>query len=417
MRRLYTLLLYALLPGVLLRLAWRARREPAYLAHLLERFGHHPGAPDRPVIWIHAVSVGETRAAAPLIQALRRCHPDHSILLTHMTPTGRATGRQLYGDTVLQAYCPYDYPFAIRAFLRHVRPRLALIMETEVWPNLVAACRKAGVPVWLVNARLSERSARRYQRFGPLSRATFAALTGVAAQTEADAARLKALGAKHVVVTGNLKFDITPPAEAERHACALRQRLGGRPVLLAASTREGEEAQLLDALALCAVPDLLVVIVPRHPQRFDEVAALLARRGIPFQRRSEDAPLASHTRVLLGDSMGEMFAYYGAADVAIMGGSLLPHGGQNLIEACAMGTPVILGPHTFNFAQAAQDALAAGAALRVGDAGEAVRAACRLLGDPKRRAAMGQAGRQFAAAHRGATERTLAAIEASQGRG
>lgn len=417
MRRLYTLLLYLLLPAVLARLLWRARREPGYLEHVAERFGRYPTAPEQPVIWIHAVSVGETRAAAPLIRALAQRHPECRILLTHMTPTGRETGRQLFGEAVLQAYCPYDYPFAVRAFLRHFRPRLALFMETEVWPNLVAGCQGAGVPVWLVNARLSERSARGYARFGRLSRCTFAALAGVAAQTEADAARLQALGAQHVVVTGNLKFDVTPPADTAQQATRLRELLGSRPVLLAASTREGEEALLLDAFAALSPENVLLVVVPRHPQRFGEVASLLSRRGMAFQRRSENAPVAADTRVFLGDSMGEMFAYYGAADVAILGGSLLPHGGQNLIEACAMGTPVILGPHTFNFAQAAEDALAAGAALRVADARAAVAAALQLLADPARRQAMGEAGRRFAAAHRGATARTLAAIEAGGNRG
>jgi 3-deoxy-D-manno-octulosonic-acid transferase len=409
-RLAYDLLLLLLLPLLPLRLLWRARRQREYLRHVGERFGRYPIAVERPVIWLHAVSVGETRAAAPLVEALLARHPDHPILLTHMTPTGRATSEALFGDRVLRAYLPYDYPFAARRFLRHFRPRLALFIETELWPNLIAACNEAGVPVWLVNARLSEKSAARYGRFAGLSRELFRGLAGVLAQTEADALRLRALGAQNVAVSGNLKFDITPPDTTMESGRALRARFGARPVLLAASTREGEEALLLDALGECGVPGLLFVIVPRHPQRFDEVAALLERRGLKFQRRSAGEPVAADTRVVLGDSMGEMFAYYAACDLAYVGGSLLPLGGQNLIEACAMGVPVLVGPHTFNFAQATADAIAAGAALRVADAEELMRAAAALLGDAERRARMGTAARAFAAAHRGATERTLLAL-------
>ncbi|MCL6556800.1 MAG: lipid IV(A) 3-deoxy-D-manno-octulosonic acid transferase [Burkholderiales bacterium] len=410
MRRLYTFLLFLLLPAVLLRLAWRARRQPGYLRRLGERFGRYDTRPDKPVIWIHAVSVGETRAAQPLLEAIRTRHPEACVLLTHMTPTGLETGRALFGNTVLQSWLPYDYPFAVRGFLRHFRPHLGLLMETELWPNLITGCREENMPLWLVNARLSAPAARRYARLGPLVRQTLAGLAGVAAQTEADAARLQALGARNVHVTGNLKFDVTPPPDAAARAAALRARFPGRPVLLAASTRDGEEALLLDALATCSVPDLLFVIVPRHPQRFDTVAELLAKRRIPFQRRSDGTAVAPHTRVWLGDSMGEMFAYYGAADVAILGGSLLPFGGQNLIEACAMGTPILLGPHIYNFAQAAEDALAAGAALRVENALEAIATAAELLTHPEQRRAMGEAGRRFAQAHRGATARTLALL-------
>lgn len=408
---LYNLLLLLLLPFIPLRLLWRARRQPEYLRHLGERFGFCPIQPERPVIWLHAVSVGETRAAAPLVEALLARHPDHQILLTHMTPTGRAAGEQLFGDRVLRAYLPYDYPFAARRFLRHVRPRIALFMETELWPNLIAACRAAGTPAWLINARLSEQSAARYRRFGALSRALFGSLAGVLAQTEADALRLRALGAKNVAVSGNLKFDVAPPEAAVELGRALRARFGPRPVLLAASTREGEEALLLDALDACSVPGLLFVIVPRHPQRFDEVAALLDRRGLKFQRRSTNDAIAPDTRVVLGDSMGEMFAYYAACDLAYVGGSLLPLGGQNLIEACALGVPVLVGPYTFNFAQATEDAIAAGAALRVGDAAGLMHTAAELLGDDARRAQMGAAARAFAAAHRGATGRTLQVLE------
>ncbi|HET9700107.1 MAG TPA: lipid IV(A) 3-deoxy-D-manno-octulosonic acid transferase [Burkholderiales bacterium] len=416
MRFLYNLLLWAALPYALWHLWWRGRRQPEYLQHVGERFGRCAQAPPRPLIWIHAVSVGETRAAAPLVRQLRERHPDHAILLTHMTPTGRATGEELFGADVLRCYLPYDYPWAVRRFLDHFRPRLGIIMETELWPNLILTCRGRGIPVFLVNARLSEKSARGYARAGSLTRAALEALAGISAQTEADAERLRALGAPTVEVSGSVKFDIAPPPEQLELGGRLRERFGAqRPVLLAASTREGEEALLLDALERARVPGLLAVIVPRHPQRFDAVAELLAKRGIPFQRRSEEAAVARDTRVVLGDSMGEMFAYYAACDLAFVGGSLLPLGGQNLIEACAVGKPVLVGPHTFNFEEATRLAIEGGAAARVADAAELGEALNRLLRDENARQAMGQAGLAFAARHRGATARILRMVEPALG--
>ncbi|MGE5027480.1 MAG: lipid IV(A) 3-deoxy-D-manno-octulosonic acid transferase, partial [Betaproteobacteria bacterium] len=385
MRRLYTLLLYLLLPYILFHLVWRSRRQPEYLRHLGERFGFYPTALAGPLIWLHAVSVGETRAAVPLIAQLEACYPHHRILLTHMTPTGRETGRQLFGERVLQCYLPYDFPFAVRRFLAHFRPQLGLLMETEIWFNLVEAGRSAGLPLLLVNARMSEKSARRYGWFASLSRASLQSLSAVAAQTGTDAERLRRLGAPEVQVTGNLKFDMPVPQGAVDLGKALRQRCGeARPVFLAASTREGEEALILQVLDSIGIPGLLTVIVPRHPQRFDAVADLLRQRGLEFQRRSEwgfaglgglspgspNPSVAAETRVLLGDSMGEMFAYYTACDIAFIGGSLLPLGGQNLIEAAALGKPILIGPHTFNFAEATEHAVQAGAARRVANADE-----------------------------------------------
>ncbi|HSO07506.1 MAG TPA: lipid IV(A) 3-deoxy-D-manno-octulosonic acid transferase [Pelomicrobium sp.] len=411
MRVLYNALLWIALPFLPLRLAWRARRQPEYLQHVGERFGRYPPAPARPVIWIHAVSVGETRAAAPLVAALRKQHPDHAIVMTHMTPTGRAAGEQLFGDSVMRVYLPWDYPFAVARFLRHFRPRLGLLMETEVWFNLVRGCRAAGVPLYLVNARLSERSARGYRRLGALARDAFGGLAGALAQTEGDAQRLASVGARNIEVTGNLKFDITPSPVQLELGKRLRASFGAeRPVWLAASTREGEEEIVLEAFAALGVPGALLVLVPRHPQRFDAVAELLARRGIDYQRRSADAPVPPEVAVVLGDSMGELFAYYAAADVAFVGGSLLPLGGQNLIEACAVGVPVLVGPHTFNFEEATRLAIEAGAAERVEDVAALGQAAGALLADPARRAEMAAAGRDFAARHRGATARTLKEI-------
>lgn len=409
--RLYTLLLYLLLPYILFHLLWRSRRQPEYLRHVGERFGFYRGKPSAPLVWLHAVSVGETRAAVPLVAQLLAHYPKHRILLTHMTPTGRETGRQLFGDRVLQCYLPYDFPFATQRFIRHFKPEIGLLMETEIWFNLVQACKNARVPLLLVNARMSEKSAHKYGRFRTLSRDSLQSLAAIAAQTETDARRLTELGAPAVKITGNLKFDVTVPQSAIDLGENLRQRFGAaRPVFLAASTREGEEALIMEALAKRDIPDLLVVIVPRHPQRFGQVAALLAQRSIRFQRRSEDQSVAPETQVLLGDSMGEMFAYYAACDIAFIGGSLLPLGGQNLIEAAAMGKPVLIGPHTFNFAEVSELAVQAGAARRVANADELMLSVGDLLKAPEKIKAMSVAARSFADHHRGATERLMALV-------
>jgi 3-deoxy-D-manno-octulosonic-acid transferase len=413
MRFLYTLLLTLATPAILLRLVWRARKQPAYLRNVGERFGFHGQTPTRRLIWVHAVSVGETRACEPLVKALEATHPEHQILLTHMTPTGRETGEQLFGARVLRCYVPYDLPWCIGRFLRHFRPRLGILMETELWPNLIHASRAAGIPLYLVNARLSERSAHGYARVAGLTGDALAALTAIGAQTDADGQRLQALGARSVVVTGNLKFDRGPRPQDLELGARLRERFGTAPhrlTVLAASTREGEEELVLDAVS--ELPeDVLIVIVPRHPQRFDAVARLLQARGLRFQRRSEDRAVAADTRVVLGDSMGELFAYYVACDVAFVGGSLLPLGGQNLLEACAAGKPVVIGPHTFNFAEATRLALDAGAAIRVADAHELGVALATLLGDSESRARMGAAGRALMLQHQGATARTLALLD------
>ncbi|MCU0841993.1 MAG: lipid IV(A) 3-deoxy-D-manno-octulosonic acid transferase [Thiobacillaceae bacterium] len=411
MRLLYTLAWWALLPFAFLYLLWRSRRQPEYRRHWGERLGGAPDLAARQVIWVHAVSVGETRAAAPLIRALRERHPDHVLLLSHATPTGRATGAELFGQGVVQAYLPYDLPPFVARFLARARPVLGIVLETEVWPNLMAACARRGVPVYLVNARLSERSARGYARFAALTRAALDRFRGIAAQTRGDAERLVGTGARGARVTGNLKFDVTPPADTAARAAELSGRLGNRFVFLAASTREGEEALLLDAWRAAAPPDTLLVIVPRHPQRFDAVAALIQERGLALARRSEARDAPADAAVFLGDSMGELAAYYAACDVAYVGGSLLPLGGQNLIEAAAAGRPVLIGPHTWNFAEAAAEAVARGAALRVGDATELLQRLGELRQDAALRRRMGEAGEAFARAHRGATERVLAMLE------
>ncbi|BCK88839.1 3-deoxy-D-manno-octulosonic acid transferase [Sideroxyarcus emersonii] len=410
-RPVYTALLWLLLPYAFFHLWWRSRRQPEYLDHIGERFGRYSCTCDKPVIWLHTVSVGETRAALTLVRGLRERYPDHQILLTHTTPTGREASEQLYGDDVVRVYLPYDYPFAIRRFLRHFQPRVGVLLETEIWFNLVHACHARSLPLLLLNARLSERSARRYARFPRLARASLHSLHLIAAQTEDDAMRFAALGNHATPVMGNLKFDIAPPPPMLELGKRLREQFGAtRPVFLAASTREGEEALLLDALQYMEIENLLVVMVPRHPQRFDEVAALIESRGLHMQRRSANEPVSPHTRVVLGDSMGEMFAYYAACDVAFIGGSLLPFGGQNLIEACAVGKPVLIGPHTYNFSQATELAVACGAAMQISHADDLVHQLNILMHDGTALARMGKAGLQFVSDNRGATEHALTLI-------
>lgn len=399
MRTLYTVLLRLALPLLLLRLWWRGRAEPGYREAVPERLGIYRGERPAALLWIHAVSVGEARAAEPLVRALAAAAPDQRILVTCTTAAGRETIKQLYGDAVLRAYLPYDYPEAAQAFLEYFRPRLGILMETEVWPNLLAQCAQQGVAVMLANARLSGKSARGYQRWQALAGPAFRSLAAVCAQSAADADRLRALGARGVEVAGNLKFDIAPDAAQLAAGRAWRSQVA-RPVIVLASTREGEEKLLLD---VAAATRALIVVVPRHPRRFDEVAPLAQ------SRRSRQALPGPDDRVHLGDTMGEMAFYYGACDVAIIGGSFAPLGGQNLIEALAAGAPVIVGPHMYNFADATQLALQAGAAIQVPDAGAAIEAALRLLGADDERRRMSEAGKNLIAAHRGATARHLAA--------
>ncbi len=403
-RLAYSCLIVAAMPLILARLWWRGRREPFYRRRVGERFGYYRDTPSgRPLIWLHAVSVGEARACAELVRALGMAHPGFDLLLTCMTAAGRETLRALHGESVQVAWLPYDYPGAVRRFLEHFRPCLAVLVETEIWPNLVAACGERGVPVLLANARMSGESSLSYQRWPGLTQPAIAALAIVCAQSNEDAARLRALGARRIEVTGNVKFDSTPDETKRAAGRAWRERLG-RPVLLLASTREGEEKLLLDALPAWD-EKLLVLVVPRHPRRFDDVSALSQSR-----RSLNPLPAANH-RVHLGDTMGEMDFYYAAADVAVIGGSFAPLGGQNLIEACAAGVPVVLGPSMFNFAEATRLALEAGAAIQVGDAAGAIREALRLLSNEGERERIGSAGRKLSDANRGATQKHLLLCE------
>jgi len=449
-RWLYSWLMWLAQPLLRRKLVRRSAQEPGYGQFIDERFGRydqlvpvHSG----PTLWIHAVSLGETRAAAVLVAALRQQLPQMRLLLTHGTATGRAEGLKLLEDGDLQAWQPWDTPTVVTRFLAHFKPDLGILMETEVWPNLVAACDYLGVPLVLVNARLSDKSLRKTQRLAWLARPAYAALTGVWAQTAQDAQRLRSLGAKVEGVLGNLKFDATPDAAQVAQGKAWRSQLH-RPVVMFASSREGEELALLALLSpiktnrpergrLTAASDpvgaapsprmfegvaptniasVQWLIVPRHPQRFDAVAALIESHGFAVQRRSrwgQGGPVTPDTAmptIWLGDSLGEMALYYGLADVALLGGSFEPLGGQNLIEAAACGCPVVMGPHTFNFSEVAEQALAAGAAQRVQELTQGVAAGCDIALNQALHQTMGQASADFSGQNRGAVERTTQAL-------
>ncbi len=397
------------------KLRKRGQAEPGYLEAVGERFGDYGDASSSSGwIWVHAVSLGETRAAAPLIAALREQQPGLRLLLTHGTATGRAEGQRLLRPGDRQAWLPWDTPGATRRFLQHFRPAVGVLLETEVWPCLTQACRAAGVPLLLVNARLSEKSLTQALRLKTLSLATYGGLHAVYAQTEADAQRLRQLGAPVQGVLGNLKFDATPNAAQLKTASDWRHSPHARPLAMLASSREGEETMWLAQHQT----GTLWLVVPRHPQRFGEVAALLAGAGLKVSRRSqwaESGPDAADWQadVWLGDSLGEMALYYGLADVALLGGSFAPLGGQNLIEAAACGCPVVMGPHTFNFLEAAERAQACGAALRVADMGEACQTATALLSDNARWAVARQGTVDLIDGGRGAVQRTAQVVVAA----
>lgn len=415
-RFFYSLLLYLALPFVPLKLLWRGIKQPAYRQHWGERLGFYNIKITKPIIWLHCVSVGETRAAEPLVKALQTQYPQHQILLTHGTPTGRDASEALFGDNIQSAYLPYDLPFAVNHFLMHFQPKIGLIMETELWFNLIAACKQKQIPLLLLNARLSEKSFNGYAKLGQLVRDGLQNLSAIAAQTTDDAARLQNLGAQNISVAGNLKFDVKPPADGVDKGVQLRALLGeNRTIFLAASTREGEEALILEAIKSL---DIVTVIVPRHPQRFDEVEALIKNAGWSYMRRSnlhepinKHASINKNVQIILGDSMGEMFTYYAACDFSFIGGSLLPFGGQNLIEAAVIGLPILIGPHTFNFAEASRDALAAGAAFLVKDAASLKERILELSNNIALRQLMAKSALDFSAASAGATARLMKLIE------
>ncbi len=412
---IYTCLLTLALPFVPIKLLWRGIKQPEYLRHWGERFGFYNITAIKQVIWLHCVSVGETRAAVPLIDALRSQYPNHQILLTHTTPTGRQASEQLFGNSILRAYLPYDLPFAVNHFLKHFKPSIGLLMETELWFNLIAACKQDNMPLLLLNARLSEKSAKGYAKLGKLMETGLQNLSAIAAQSDEDAKRLQILGARDVAVAGNLKFDVKPPADSLEKGLQLRALLGNeRTVFLASSTREGEEALILDAVKDL---DILTVIVPRHPQRFNDVEALLQSQHTHYMRRSwlttqpNQNPIDKNVKVILGDSMGELFTYYAACDYAFIGGSLLKFGGQNLIEAASMGKPVLIGKYTYNFASATKTAIKIGAAVQVKNVVELRERIQYLQHNLPKRAKMHDAALRYSQASTGAAVRVMQLIK------
>ncbi len=415
MRFIYSFLFYLLVPPILCRMLWRSRREPAYRKRLGERFGfYRQTSPIHSVIWIHAVSVGEAEAAFPLIRTLRRQFPYTPFLVTTTTPTGSARVKAVLNDEVAHVYLPYDLPDAVARFLDHFRPSLAVVLETEIWPNLFHASAIRGIPLAIVNARLSERSARGYARLGNLTRQTLANVRLIAAQTQADADRFLAVGAKPetVKMTGNIKYDIELPDDYFRQGIVLRDSLfGKRPVWIAASTHEGEELLVLRAFAEIRVakPELLLVLVPRHPPRFDKVASLCLSEGFTLSRRCLHET-AKQADVFLVDTLGELRQFYAASDIAFIGGSLVPVGGHNVLEAAVAGIPVIFGPHMFNFLEAGRRLKEAGGAVQISDGGQLAGIVIDLLHHVNHNLRMGEAGREFVEAGRGALGRVVEAL-------
>ncbi|MBY4676432.1 lipid IV(A) 3-deoxy-D-manno-octulosonic acid transferase [Marinobacterium arenosum] len=406
-RLLYSLLFYLALPLVLLRLWRRSRKAPAYAERLGERFGFGAERSERP-LWIHAVSVGETLAIAPLVELLLARQPQLPILLTTTTPTGAERVRALFGDRVEHRYCPYDLPDALNRFLKRTDPRGLIVVETELWPNMIAACAARQLPVLVANARLSARSARGYHRFGVLTRPLLRQLSLVAAQHASDGERFVALGLplERLQVTGSIKFDIRLPADIEQHGEALRQSWGaGRPVLVAGSTHEGEEQALLAMLPALRQehPQLLLVLVPRHPERFDRVAELAQQQGYRTARRSL-ADVDTDSEVYIGDTMGELVKFYAAADLCFVGGSLIERGGHNPLEPAMLGKPVLMGSQVFNFAEICRQLAEAGGLTLAESEDQLQEHLARLLANPKRAQQQGLAARQFVAANQGALE-------------
>jgi 3-deoxy-D-manno-octulosonic-acid transferase len=417
MRLTYSILLYLLSPLFILHLLIRSIKAPAYRARWAERFGFYKdAAPERAPIWVHAVSVGEAQAALPLIRKLHDLDADHPVLVTTHTPTGSQRVQETLGEDVLHVYVPYDLPGAVGRFLKHMQPRMAIIMETEIWPNLYAACRQRNIPLLLANARLSERSMKGYKKLGKFTRETLNNITCIAAQGQSDAARFITLGANpdKMQVTGNIKFDIQLPASLTETAAVLRRDWGvERRVWIAASTHQGEDELILNAHAqvMHALPDALLVLVPRHPERFDSVSSLCEKRGYNVVRRSQHRACANDVDIYIGDSMGELDLLYAASDLAFIGGSLVDVGGHNPLEAAALGLAIVQGPHTFNFVEITRMLTEAEAAMSIHDSEQLAAAVIDLLGDANRRSEFGERAKGVVEANRGALQRLLQLVE------
>jgi 3-deoxy-D-manno-octulosonic-acid transferase len=414
-RGLYSLATRIALPFSMYYLIWRGLRQREYFDRWSERFAFYQGDGLDGCVWLHAVSVGEVNAAVPLVAALRRRHPEVSFLVTTTTPTGSARVRAVWGEAVTHVYLPYDLPGAVRNFLAHFRPRLALVMETEIWPNLYAGLALRGIPLLIANARLSERSLRGYGPFRLVIRAALATVTCIAAQSDADARRYRQLGApqRAIEVTGNLKFDVAVSESMSDTAAGWRRAWGARPVWIAASTHAGEEDAVIAAhrRVLEAHPDALLLWAPRHPERFAAAIGASERAGFRVKSRRTDGQPGVATDVFVIDTLGELMSFYAAADLAFVGGSLEDIGGHNLLEPVALGVPAIVGPHTHNFAEITQLLLEVGAVVRIDDADGLASAVITWIDHPAQRRAQGDAGRARIATERGALARTLALIE------
>lgn len=415
MRFIYNLLIHIAAPVALLMQLWRGLRDPSYRERIGERFGFGQALPG-PTIWVHAVSVGEVQAAEPLVRQLLARHPGQALVVTTVTPTGAARARQLFGSSVLLRYVPFDLPGSVRRFFDQVRPRLAIILETELWPNLYAECGRRNVPLVLASARISPRSIGRYRRLVPLFRQALSHGIVIAAQSETDAARFRSIGAapERTHVTGNIKFDFEPPPDTEAQGRQWRERNApGRPIWVAGSTHEGEEELVLDAHRRVRErhPQALLLLVPRHPQRFDAVRELLGRRGEAHTNRSSGTAIPAAAAVMLGDTMGELMMFYAAADVAFVAGSLVPAGGHNLLEPASLGRPVLTGSYNYNNEGIAELLFEAGAARIAADARQLANEVAGLLGDAGQRASMGAAGRAVLDVNRGALSRLLRLVD------
>lgn len=402
---------------ILLRLVWRGFKAPRYFKRWHERFGRiSPLINNNPVIWLHAVSVGEVEASKPLVNRLREEYPNHQLVITTMTPTGSERVTANFADSVGHCYLPYDLPFAVNAFLKSVNPEFGILMETEIWPNLIARCEQLDIPLVLVNARLSERSLKGYQRFASLAKSTLNKIKVIASQSPEDQQRFLTLGADktRVFATGNLKYEIELPASLKEKADYMRNMWDqDRPVWIAASTHEGEDELILNASrqVRAAFPDLLLIIVPRHPERFDRVTALCQRAGLITLRRSEQKPCPASVQVLMVDTMGELLLFYAASDVAFVGGSLVEHGGHNILEPTALGRATLTGPHYFNFQAITKQFLEANALLKVDNVEQLASTVTELLQDSTKRAEMGEAGLNIIRQSQGATSRVINLIK------
>jgi 3-deoxy-D-manno-octulosonic-acid transferase len=416
MRRTYTFFLYFALPFIFLRLLWRARRNPAYAKRWQERLGCIPQTLSQNSIWIHAVSVGETLAAIPLVKALQKKFPQSPILITTMTPTGSDRVRATFGDSVEHCYLPYDLPLTLKCFLNKVKPKLLIIIETELWPNLLRQCRLHQIPIILANARLSEKSANGYQRIAPIARQMLQDINLLAVQTTAEADRFIALGAKpeQINVTGSIRFDLEIPEQLHAQAQTLRDQWGrNRNIWIAASTHEGEEEKILAAFAIVqkTLPQTLLVLVPRHPERFAKVNQLCQQQGYETVLRSSQQACKDNSAIFIGDTMGELLLFYAAADIAFVGGSLIERGGHNPLEPAALGLPVIMGPHVFNFVAICAELKKCGALIEINTAEQLAEIVLQLLQNKSQREKMGAIGQHFVQQNRGALDKHVRLIE------